>query len=234
MSIDEFEFALSELGISYTKNQIYQLEQYYQLLITWNEKINLTAIVEKTQVYLKHFYDSLTLTKIINLKEQESLCDIGTGAGFPGIVLKIFYPHLHITLVDSLEKRTKFLKTVIETLELENIEVYHARAEEFALQNREKYDIVTARAVCHLRILLEYGIPMAKVEKYLIAMKGNIEEEQKESESTTIKLDCKIKNQISFELPDKAGHRTLIMYEKMKKTNPLFPRKYNEMKKKSL
>ena len=113
MSIEEFENAIRELGIYYKEEQLKQLERYYQLLIEWNQKINLTTIIEKEQVYLKHFYDSLTLTKIINLEENETFCDMGTGAGFPGIVIKIFYPKLHVTLVDSLEKRTKFLKTII-------------------------------------------------------------------------------------------------------------------------
>ncbi len=234
MNLEEFKIELEQLNIKYTEKQLIQLEQYYQLLIDWNEKINLTAITEKEQVYLKHFYDSLTLVKIINLEEQETLCDIGTGAGFPGIVIKIFFPDLKVTLVDSLQKRTIFLNKVIETLQLENIEVYHERAEDFACQNREKYDVVTARAVSHLRILLEYGIPMIKVGKYLIAMKGNIEEELKESNSTIEKLNCEQINEISFELPFSAGHRTLLMFQKKKKTSNLFPRKYSEMKKKSL
>lgn len=234
MNIEQFKFELDQLKIEYTEKQLTQLEQYYQILIDWNLKMNLTAITEKNQVYLKHFYDSLTLSKIINLKEQESFCDIGTGAGFPGIIIKIFYPHLHITLVEALEKRTKFLKYVIEQLQLENIEVYHARAEAYACKNREKFDVVTARAVSHLRILLEYGIPMVKIGKYFIAMKGNIEEELKESETTIPKLDCEKLNEVSFELPLDAGHRTLLLFQKMQKTNNLFPRKYSEMKKKSL
>lgn len=234
MNLEQFKFELDQLKIEYTEKQLTQLEQYYQILIDWNLKMNLTAITEKSQVYLKHFYDSLTLSKIINLKEQESFCDIGTGAGFPGIVIKIFYPHLRITLVDALEKRKKFLKYVIEQLQLENIEVYHARAEEFAKNNRERFDVVTARAVSHLRILLEYGIPMVKIGKYFIAMKGNIKEELKESKSTMKKLDCEQLNEISFELPQCAGSRTVLLFQKQQKTSNIFPRKYSEMKKKSL
>ena len=234
MQIEEFKKELDQLEIKYNETQLNQLEQYYQLLVEWNNKINLTAITEKEQVYLKHFYDSLTLVKIVNLEEQETLCDIGTGAGFPGIVLKIFFPNLHITLVDSLEKRTKFLTYVIEQLQLKNIDVYHERAEEFAASNKEKFDIVTARAVSHLRILLEYGMPMVKVGKYLVAMKGNVEEELKESNSTIEKLNSKKIREISFELPFDAGHRTLLLFQKEKKTSHLFPRKYSEIKKKSL
>ncbi len=234
MSIEKFKAELNQLGISYTDHQLFQLEQYYQLLLEWNQKMNLTAIIQKEEVYLKHFYDSLTLTKIINLNEQETLCDIGTGAGFPGIVLKIFFPHLKMTLVDSLQKRTIFLKNTIDVLQLKNVEVCNARAEEYALKNREKFDVVTARAVAHLRILLEYGIPMVNTDKYFIAMKGNINNELKESETTILKLGCEKQDILSFSLPMDAGNRTLILFRKKEKTNLLFPRKYNEMKKKSL
>lgn len=234
MSIEEFKKALKEMGIEYTENQITQLEIYDQLLMEWNEKINLTTIIEKEQVYLKHFYDSLTLTKIADLKEQKTFCDIGTGAGFPGIVIKIFYPHLHVTLVDSLEKRIKFLNDVIDQLHLKDIEVYHARAEEFACNHREKYDIVTARAVAHLSTILEYGMPMVKIGKYLIAMKGNIEEELLESQNAGEILNCRLENKLQFELPFHMGSRTLLLFQKMKTTNLRYPRKYSEMKKKRL
>ncbi len=234
MQIEEFKQKVEELGIPCTKKQLEQLEQYYELLVEWNEKINLTAIIEKKQVYLKHFYDSLTLERVIALQNAQNLCDIGTGAGFPGIVLKIFFPNLHITLVDSLQKRITFLNLVITTLGLKDIVTYHARAEEFANIHREEFDIVTARAVSHLRILLEYGIPMVKVNKYLIAMKGNIEEEIEESKSTMTKLKCHIEKVDEFELPNMAGHRTLLLIQKDDKTSHLFPRKYSEMKKKSI
>ncbi len=234
MSIEEFENAIRELGIYYKEEQLKQLERYYQLLIEWNQKINLTTIIEKEQVYLKHFYDSLTLTKIINLEENETFCDMGTGAGFPGIVIKIFYPKLHVTLVDSLEKRTKFLKTIIEELELENIDVYHARAEEFACNHRGKYDIVTARAVAHLSVLLEIGIPMVKVGKYLIAMKGNIEEELLESKNAQEILNAKLEKKLHFDLSFYAGNRSLLLFQKVKETNIKYPRRYSEIKKNRL
>ena len=234
MSIDEFKVQVDSLGIQYTDYQLQQLEQYYNLLVEWNQKINLTAIIEKDQVYLKHFYDSLTLVKIIDLKDQESLCDVGTGAGFPGIVLKIFFPNLKITLLDSLQKRIDFLNLVIQELDLKNIETIHARAEEYARENREKYDIVTARAVSHTSIILEYGIPMVKVGKYVILMKGNVGSEIEESKIALTKLKSQINNVIEFDLPKEAGHRTLISCLKCEKTNPLFPRKYSDIKKKKL
>lgn len=234
MSMKEFKEQLEKIGICYNEHQLSQLEQYYNLLIEWNEKINLTAITEKEQVYLKHFYDSLTLAKIIDLNQEESLCDIGTGAGFPGIVLKIFFPKLQITLVDSLQKRVNFLNLVIKELHLEKITALHVRAEEYAREIREQYDVVTARAVSHMSTILEYGIPLVKVKKNMVLMKGNIGEELEESKNALNKLKCKINNIIEFDLPDEAGHRTLILVEKQEKTSSLFPRKYSEIKKKRL
>lgn len=234
MSVEEFKASLNELGIEYKDVQLSKLEAYYRLLIEWNEKVNLTAITEYEQVYLKHFYDSLTLVRIMNLNEQETFCDVGTGAGFPGIVIKIFYPHLHVTLVDSLEKRIKFLKVVIEELQLEGIDVYHKRIEEFACDHREKFDVVTARAVAHLSVVLEYGIPMVKLNKYLIAMKGNIEEELLESKKAQEILCCKLEQKLQFKLPFHAGSRTLLLFQKKETTNLKYPRKYSEIKKKRL
>ena len=157
MTEKEFLEALKELNIEVTNEKLNQLNRYYELLVEWNEKINLTAITEKKDVYLKHFYDSLTLTKIIDLSTVSTFADIGTGAGFPGIVIKIFFPDIHITLIDSLNKRTDFLKLVINELKLDKIEVVTSRAEE--LKTREKYEVVTARAVANLHILLEMLVP---------------------------------------------------------------------------
>ena len=177
MQINEFIEALKELNIEIDEDKLKKLENYYKLLIEWNEKINLTGITEKKDVYLKHFYDSLTLNKYINLKDINSLCDIGTGAGFPGIVLKIVFPNIHITLVDSLNKRIIFLKEVINKLELKDIEVYNERAEEYAKKVREKFDLVTCRAVARLPILLEYSIPLVKVGGVFAPLKANIDSE---------------------------------------------------------
>ena len=140
MKEQEFINELTKLRIHLTEFQIKQLEKYYELLVEWNQKINLTAIIEKEQVYLKHFYDSLTLNKVIDLNQELSLIDVGTGAGFPGLVLKIVFPNLKITLVDSLNKRIEFLKLVIKELDLKDIEAIHERSEEYAKKNREKFD----------------------------------------------------------------------------------------------
>lgn len=234
MNQNKFVEELNKLNIKITDQQLNQLEKYYELLIEWNKKINLTNITEKDQVYLKHFYDSLTISKVIDLNNIETLCDVGTGAGFPGLVLKIIYSNLKITLVDSLNKRIEFLKLVIKELNLKNIEVYHERAEKFAKENIEKYDVVTARAVAHLSILLEYSIPMVKVNKYFIAMKANIDEELEESNNALKVLDSKIIQIEKFLLPIEESNRTIIKIEKQTKTNSKYPRKNSEIKKKRL
>lgn len=234
MNQNKFKEEIKKINIELTDKQLKDLEIYYEMLVEYNKKMNLTGITEKEQVYLKHFYDSLTINQIIDLKKQETLCDIGTGAGFPGMVIKIVFPHLNVTLVDSLNKRIEFLKKVKEALKLENIEIIHARAEDFAKENKEKFDIVTSRAVAHLSILLEYSIPMLKINKYFIAMKGNIEEELEESKNAIKILNSKIENVIEFKLPIEESNRNLIKISKISSTNNKYPRKYSEIKKKKL
>ena len=233
MNKDRFISELENLGIEITDKKLKQLEKYYELLVEYNKVMNLTGIIDKEEVYLKHFYDSLTISKIINLKEENSLCDLGSGAGFPGIVIKIFYPKLKIVLVDSLNKRINFLNIVIEELGLKNIVAIHARIEEFAKENEEKFDIVTARAVAPLNILLELGIKLVSVGKYFIAMKGNIDNEPDYSNAIK-QLDCSLGNIIKFKLPIEESNRSLIKIKKEKKTSKLFPRKYSDIKKKPL
>ncbi len=234
MNQNRFIEELKKINIELNDNQLEQLNKYYELLVEWNEKFNLTNITDKEQVFLKHFYDSLILSKVVDLKQEKSLCDIGTGAGFPGLVLKIVFPNLRVILVDSLNKRIEFLKEVIKELKLDNIEVYHDRAEEFAKSNIEKYDIVTARAVAHLSVLLEYSIPMVKINKYFIAMKANIDTEIEESRNALEKLDSKIIKIDRFQLPIEESNRTIIKVEKIKKTNKKYPRKNSEIKNKRL
>ena len=233
MSQSDFIKELEKLGIIVTNKKLQQLEQYYDLLIEYNKSINLTRITEKEEVYLKHFYDSLTLIKSIDLNKQETLCDLGSGAGFPGIVIKIFYPNLKITLIDSLNKRIKFLKIIINELKLEEIDAIHTRIEDYSKKNKEKFDVVTARAVAPLNILLELGINLVKKHKYFIAMKGNIENEQNYENSLKI-LNCKLIGIIKFKLPYEYSNRCLIKIEKENSTPKLFPRKYSDIKKKPL
>lgn len=233
MNKDRFIKEVENLGIKITDKKLNQLEKYYELLTEYNKIMNLTGITEKKEVYLKHFYDSLTISKIIDLNKENSLCDLGSGAGFPGIVIKIFYPNLEIVLVDSLNKRINFLNIVIKELGLEKITAVHFRIEEYAIQNKEKFDVVTARAVAPLNILLELGINLVKVGKYFIAMKGNIENEPEYSNAIK-KLDCSLGNIVKFKLPIEESNRSLIKIIKEKSTSKLFPRKYSEIKKKPL
>ena len=231
MNQDRFINEVEKLGIVVTEEKLKKLEKYYELLIEYNKVMNLTGITEKKEVYLKHFYDSLTIVKIINLLNQESLCDLGSGAGFPGIVLKIFYPELNIVLIDSLNKRINFLNKVIEELDLKKITAVHSRIEDYAKENEEKFDVVTARAVAPLNILLELGIKLVKVGKYFIAMKGNVEDN---ADNAINKLKCNLGNVIEFKLPIEESNRSLIEIIKVSRTPKLFPRKYSDIKAKPL
>lgn len=233
MNQDKFIEEVKKLNIEVTNDKLSKLNTYYEMLIEYNKVMNLTAITQKEDVYLKHFYDSLTISKIINLNEENNLCDIGTGAGFPGIVLKIFYPNLKVTLIDSLNKRINFLNDVIDKLELKNIEAIHSRIEDYAKDNREKFDIVTARAVAPLNILIELAIPLVKVNKYFIAMKGNLDREDNYLNALN-KLNSSVENLIKFKLPIEESDRTLLSIKKNQKTSRIFPRKYSDIKKKIL
>ena len=234
MNQTSFIEELKKINIVLTKIQLDQLEEYYNLIVEYNKVMNLTGITEKEQVYLKHFYDSLTINKIVDLSKEKTLCDIGSGAGFPGIVLKIVFPNLEITLMDSLGKRVDFLNLVIEKLKLKNIVAFKERAEDVARDNIEKYDIVTARAVAHLAVLAEYSIPMVKVGGFFIAMKANMNEELIESEKAMLALSSKINKIEEFLLPFEESKRTLIKIEKLEKTNTKYPRMNSEIKKKHL
>ena len=196
------------------------------LLLEWNEKINLTAITDPNEVILKHFIDSLTINKYI--KENSTLADVGTGAGFPGIPLKILRPDLKITLVDSLNKRINFLNEVINKLNLVNIETVHSRIEDFGKDKkyRESFDFVTARAVANLAVLSEYLLPIAKVGGQCVCMKGSSVEEELSNGKNAIKvLGGKIKNIDEFVLPDSDMSRNVIIIDKIKNTPNKYPRK---------
>lgn len=207
MTKEEFLIELEKLGIILTEQQQNQLEEFYKLLISWNEKINLTRITSKEDVYLKHFYDSLTIVKAVNLNEIKTLCDVGTGAGFPGIVLKIVYPHLEITLVDALQKRVNYLNEVIKDLELKDIKAIHTRGEDL----KEKYDVVTARAVANIEKLLGYTMHLVKKDGIFVAMKGNITEELTERVKKNISLKYEIIKIEEFKLPYEESQRSLIV-----------------------
>ena len=233
MTISDFIEELAKINIEIDDKKLANLERYFELLVEWNEKMNLTGITKKEDVYLKHFYDSLTLFKAIDLNKVETLCDIGTGAGFPGLVIKIVFPNIKVTLVDSLNKRINFLNEVIKELKLKNIETISARIEEYGIKNREIYDVVVARAVASLPVLLEYSIPLTKVDGYFIAMKST-SDELNDLKDIYKKLNIELDNTVNFLLPYENSNRSLIKFKKLSITNKIFPRKYAEIKRKPL
>lgn len=217
-----------KIGINLSEKQISQFMTYYDLLVEWNSFMNLTAITEFNEVIDKHFIDSLAICEYVDFKNGDSLIDIGTGAGFPGIPLKIVFPELRITLLDSLNKRIKFLDTVIESLGLENVETIHGRAEDFAKQQsyREKYDFVISRAVANLATLSELCIPFAKEDKYFISYKAEkCNEELEDAKKAISILGGKVEKQIEYKLPDTDMNRNLLLIKKVKSTPNKYPRK---------
>lgn len=203
-----------------------KFEKYKDLLLEWNEKINLTAITEEDEIILKHFIDSCSILKYI--ENNQKIIDIGTGAGFPGIPLKIMNESLNITLVDSLNKRVNFLNEVIKELELKNIEAIHSRAEDIGKDDkyREKYDIATSRAVANLSTLLEYLMPFVKVNGMCICMKGpNIEEELNEAKKAIKEFGGKLEEVYNFKLPNSDIERNIIIVRKIEKIKLKYPRK---------
>lgn len=234
MNIKTFINELQKLNISPTKEQLKQLETYAKMLLEYNKKFNLTAITKQEDIYLKHFYDSLTITKEIDLDQELKVLDIGTGAGFPGIVLKIFFPKLDLILLDSNNKKISFLNEVIKELGLKKIKCIHGRAEELPTNYREYFDIVTSRAVANLRVLTELSIPYLKVNSYFISLKGKADEELKEAESTLKVLNCEIEKIEKFILPDQVSERAIIKIRKEKETPDIYPRKYDKIKKQFL
>ena len=234
MNKEEFIKEVEKLGIKVTKKNLEQLEIYCEYLLEYNKHTNLTAIKTKEEVYLKHFYDSLTLCKVIDLTKEESLLDIGSGAGFPGMVLKIFFPNLKVYLVDSNNKKTKFLEGLKIKLNVNNLEVINNRIEKLYDLFLNKIDIVTARAVTNLTILSELAIPLVKKGKYFIAMKGNATEEINESRYAINYLNCQIETIDNFELFNNFGHRTIIKTKKIKESERKSIRSYDKIIKKPL
>lgn len=222
---------LSELGIKLSEKQQAQFKLYYEFLIQENKKYNLTAITQKEEVYIKHFFDSLTLLETGLIKEGVSLCDIGSGAGFPSIPIKILMPSIHVTIVESQTKKTKFLKQLADHLNLDNVDVINVRAEDYA--HSKYFDIVTARAVAHLSILNELCIPFVKKEGYFIAMKGSYQEELSHSLEGIKKLGAALENVVSLDLPNQMGERNLIIIKKEHLVKG-YPRPYAQIKKNPL
>ena len=220
--------AAAKYGLKLTESQISDFNVYYELLVEWNQKINLTALTSPEDVAVKHIIDSLSCFKQELFKPGTTLIDVGTGAGFPGLPLKIYYPELKLTLLDSLNKRVKFLQLVVDKLNLNGVEVIHARSEEVARQKkyREKFDLASARAVARLPILAEYCLPFVKVGGTFIALKGRqYEEEMTEADKAVKVLGGKIAEAVPVKLPGLEDKRAVIYIEKIKKTPAVYPRK---------
>ncbi|MCA1061119.1 16S rRNA (guanine(527)-N(7))-methyltransferase RsmG [Rossellomorea aquimaris] len=228
MNVNEFQSMLEEKGISLSSEQLHQFERYYELLVEWNEKMNLTAITEKEDVYLKHFYDSVSAAFYVDFNEVQSLCDVGAGAGFPSIPIKICFPHLHISIVDSLNKRITFLNHLSDELGLENTNFYHDRAETFGKNkaHREKYDMVTARAVARMSVLSELCLPLVKKGGSFVAMKAsNVNEELSNAKKAIGTLGGQTDKMYSFVLPEEESERNIVKINKVKETPNKYPRK---------
>lgn len=223
--LEELEIEAKQIEIELTKEQIEKYYNYMNLLLEWNEKINLTAIINPKEIILKHFVDSLTIAKYI--KDDEKLIDVGTGAGFPGIPLSIVKENTDIVLLDSLNKRINFLQEVKENLRLENITTIHGRAEEFGKnkKERETYDIATSRAVAPLNILLEYLLPLVKVGGKAICMKGSNIEEIENAKNALEILGGQIEKIEENTLPNSDIKRNIIIVKKVKNTPSKYPRK---------
>ena len=228
MKTETFYSLLDQQNINLTDQQKLQFERYFELLVEWNEKINLTAITEKEEVYLKHFYDSIAPILQGLIENQEiKLLDIGAGAGFPSLPMKILYPQLDVTIIDSLNKRINFLQLLAEELDLEGVHFYHGRAEDFAQDKhfRAQFDIVTARAVARMQVLSELTIPYLKVGGKLLALKAsNAPEELTEAKNALNLLFSKVEDNISYTLPD-GDPRYITIVEKKKETPNKYPRK---------
>ena len=235
--IDGIKDSLLSIGIDISDAQSQQFLQYYEMLIEKNKVMNLTAITEFDDVVMKHFIDSLIITKYLDFNNVRSMIDIGTGAGFPGIPLKIVFPDVKVTLMDSLNKRIDFLNEVIERLKLNNISAVHERAETLGHNEkfREKYDLCVSRAVANLSVLSEYTIPFVKAGGYFAAYKGSdIDKEVDESKKAISILGGTLENIYSYKLPDNISSRSIILIKKTKPTGKKYPRKPGTPKKEPL
>lgn len=231
MNKETFIENLKALGIEISDEKWNMLDTYANYLLEYNKHTNLTAIRDYDEVLLKHFYDSLTITKAIDFSNINTLVDVGSGAGFPGLVIKIVFPHIHVTLIDSNNKKVIFLNKVIELLNLSNIEAINTRSEDYAREHIDTFDIVTARAVTTLPVLTELCLPMVKVGGFFIPLKANCEEEIEASANILKVLNGNIEEVISFNLPIEDAIRNIIRIKKVGTTPPNYPRSYDKIKK---
>ncbi len=231
MNINEFIEELNKIGITLTDKQLDELNTYKEFLKEYNSHTNLTTITEDNEIYLKHFYDSLTLAKYVDLSNVNKMLDIGTGAGFPGMVIKIVFPNIDMYLMDSNNKKLDFLTQLSEKLGLTNVHMLHVRAEEYAKNNRESFNLVTSRAVAALPILTELALPLTKVDGKFVALKANASEEIRLSKDIINKLNGNLDFIEEFTLPKLEDPRTIIVMSKKGHTSDLYPREYGKIKK---
>ena len=214
MNKELFIDELKKIGVFLDKNQIKMLDSYKEQLKEWNKKTNLTTIINDEDIYLKHF----CIVKAIDLNNKK-ICDFGTGAGFPGLVLAIIFNNTNVTLIESNGKKVEFLKFIVDLLNLKNVEIINDRAEIYGKENRELFDIVTCRAVSNINIILELSVSMLKICGYFIPLKSNVDEELKSSEKKQRLLGYSFDNRIEYELPYELSKRTILVFKKIKKTD---------------
>jgi len=233
MNKETFIAYCKNININITKELLNKFELYKDLIQEWNLKFNLTTIIKDDDIYLKHFYDSLYLSKEIDLNNK-NICDFGTGAGFPGMVLSIIFSSSHFTLLESNNKKILFLNEVKKKLKLENVTIINQRAEIYGKENREVFDIITCRAVSNLSIILELSASMLKVNGYFVPMKSNIEDELIKSNNIQKELGYSLIKKQEYLLPIENSNRTILIYKKVKQTDKKYPRNYNLIKKHSV
>ena len=236
MTIDKFIEELKKINIELTEDQLKKFKKYADFLLEYNKTTNLTAIRDIEGVYLKHFYDSLLVfdNDIVDFSKVDSLIDVGTGAGFPGVVIKIMYPNIKVTLLDSNNKKTTFLKELVNVLDLNEVTIINTRAEDFVKENRQKFDISIARAVSELRIISELCLPLTKVNGYFIALKGNYVSEIKAADDAIKKLNSEIISIKEKKLPIENSYRSIIFIKVSKNIDEIYPRRYEQIIKKPL
>lgn len=232
MNKNEFIDECSKIGILIDNELYSKLYRYYELLVEWNSKFNMTSILEEKDVFLLHFFDSLCLKKVINLESKITLCDFGTGAGFPGLVLGLVFKNIKVTLVESNGKKCNFLEFVCNELNINNVEVVNSRIEDYSSKNREKFDVITCRAVTSIPIILELSTSSLKVDGLLVPLKSYCIEEIKKYSYLENEIGIKLINFIEYNLPIIDAYRSIPVYKKNKVTDMKYPRNYGTIVKK--